>query len=516
VLRSIRFLVVVCALVGAVVAVPSYDNFANAQSLSGASLFAPSAQATKSGHHIVKFRVPNDAKYAKLKKEANQKAHGTRGSAPSPSAPITTLAKAGIQDPNWTPSDSNGAAGTARYVEMVNNQVGIFDTSLNLLSQTSLESFLGAGSDYVTDPDVYWDPATKKFYYTAIHRHGTGNSYFLAFGFSKSTSPSGSAAFCKYEVSYGADFPDYPKIGGTKNFGLIGTNNFTNGTTYHNTNVRWFTKPGAASLTTCPAPTTGVSANMAFSTIPARQVDPSSTGYLLTATWSGGSTIQQRKVTKSSAGTPVFGAPTNHAVPAYSIPASAPQPNGRFLDTLDNRLWQATQATDPRLGSTVLWTSHTILGGPGAAVRWYEFKPTVSAPAQTANIADPSLYVFNGSISPDRMFRSATVKAFGSNMIVGFDTSSSSQPPTISMVSKVGANTQSAIVTVISGGSDIDYSCPNAGDTCRWGDYSSATPDPKASTTAATGSVFMTNMYASGATSTSQSNWLTENWKATP
>jgi hypothetical protein len=400
---------------------------------------------------------------------------------------------------------------------MVNNQVGIFSTSLVLQSQISLESFLGAGTDYVTDPDVYWDPATKKFYYTAIHQHGTGSNYFLAFGFSKSASPTGSSSFCKYEASYGADLPDYPKIGGTKDFGLIGTNNFTNDTTYHNSNVRWFTKPGAGALTTCPSVSTGLSPNFPFSTIPARQVDPSSTGYLLTATWSGGSTLQQRKVTKSSTGTPVFGSSTSHAVTTYSTPAQAKQPNGRFLDTLDNRLWQAIQATDPRLGSTVLWTSHTVFGGAGAAVRWYEFKPGTSAPAQTGIVSNSNLYIFNGSISPDRVFRSSTVKAFGSNAIIDFNTSSSTQAPTIGMVSKLGASTQSGIATVISStGSDIDYHCPNVGDTCRWGDYSSATPDPNASTTGASGSVFMTSMYASGGTSTLQSNWLTENWKATP
>ncbi|MEA2506655.1 MAG: hypothetical protein QOH48_1273 [Actinomycetota bacterium] len=483
--------------------------------LAGSS-FAPSAGATSVARHTVPFRVPDQALYARLKKEANQRAHSTKAIAPVPSAPVTTVAKNGLNDPNWAPSDSNGAAGTGKYIEMVNNQVGIFSTSLDLLSQITLGSFLGAGSDYVTDPDVYWDPGTKKFYYTAIHQHGTGSNYFLAFGFSKSANPTGSASFCKYEASYGTDFPDYPKIGGTKNFGLIGTNNYTNDTTYHNSNVRWFTKPGAAALTTCPTVTTGLSGNLPFSTIPARQVDPSSTGYLLTATWSGGTTLQQRKVTKSSTGTPVFGSATSHSVTSYSVPATAPQPNGRSLDTLDNRLWQAIQATDPRLGSTVLWTSHTVFGGPGAAVRWYEFKPGTSASAQTGTVSSSSLYIFNGSISPDRVFRSSTVNAFGSNMVADFNTSSSAQAPTIGMVSKIGTNAQSAITTVISGGSDIDFSCPNVGNTCRWGDYSSATPDPNASTTGTSGSVVMTSMYASGGTSTSQSNWLTENWKATP
>ena len=47
--------------------------------------------------------------------------------APSP-APFILLGKTGIFDNGGTPSDSTGAIGTRRYIEVVNSKVGIYDS----------------------------------------------------------------------------------------------------------------------------------------------------------------------------------------------------------------------------------------------------------------------------------------------------------------------------------------------------------------------------------------------------
>jgi hypothetical protein len=157
-----------------------------------------------------------------------------------------------------------------------------------------------------------------------------------------------------------------------------------------------------------------------------------------------------------------------------------------------------------------LWTSLTTYAGAGSGVEWFEINPAGSVD-QTGIISDPTLYVFNGSISSDRAYTSRRLKAFGSNMVVGFDTSSASENPAIQMVSKRGAAATSDMVLVVrSAAPDQDFTCPDVGDTCRWGDYSSASPNPDASTTAGTGSVYLTSMYSGGA------HWLTRNWVATP
>jgi hypothetical protein len=135
-------------------------------------------------------------------------------------------------------------------------------------------------------------------------------------------------------------------------------------------------------------------------------------------------------------------APSRLKVPFYSIPATAPQPRSNYrIDTLAAQLTQAILAKDPsRGGKVALWTQHTVLGGSGAEVRWYEIEPTTKPSLfQKGTISGPNgLYAFNGAISPDRQVNGGTSR-FGANMVVGFNTSSTEQRPDIRMVSKQGS-----------------------------------------------------------------------------
>ena len=79
------------------------------------------------------------------------------------------------------------------------------------------------------------------------------------------------------------------------------------------------------------------------------------------------------------------------------------------------------------------------------------------------------------------------------------------------MLSKRGAGGQSSWVVVRqSPGSNVDDSCAP---TCRWGDYSGAMPDPLIATG---GQVWLSGEWnVRGATSTDK-DWRTWNWEATP
>jgi hypothetical protein len=99
---------------------------------------------------------------------------------------------------------------------------------------------------------------------------------------------------------------------------------------------------------------------------------------------------------------------------------------------------------------------------------------------------------------------------FCGNMVMGFNTSSSSQYSAIQMVSKRSGSAQSAFVVVNqSTGSNID-SC---GPTCRWGDYSGATPDPLIG---AGGQVWLSGEWNRPFTDGSTPTWATWNWAAAP
>jgi hypothetical protein len=405
-------------------------------------------------------------------------------------------------------------------------------TVSGVASQGTLTNWTGEpSSDSLTDPQVLWDPASQRFYYEVLDTT-TDN---FAYGFSKTAQPQSRSDFCHYDwnFGYGSNLPDYPKLGTTTNFVMIGVNDYSNslfgGYTYVGSDVDWIAKPPTGPLTTCPDPATlgsGAISNLSqtFTPVPAFQTDPSSTGWVVANSQdvSGGATATALSLWSATdnAGQLNLTGPTTVAVSSYTLPANAPQPGTTdTLDTLDGRLIHAVSAIDPRFGKLAVWTSHTVLGAAGAEVRWYEIDPAARALLQSGTVSSASQYVFNGSVSPDRA-DTGTQGAFGSNMVLTFSTVSASAYPAIQMASKRGANALSAWVVVDqSSYSDTDFTCiAPYGPACRWGDYSGATPDPAADPTQPSGRVWLANQWQA-APDTSGSNlaeWRTFAFEATP
>ena len=167
-----------------------------------------------------------------------------------------------------SPSDATGAIGPTEYVELINEQIGVYDRgSLSLLSSNSEAGFTGFSSAS-GDGQILWDPAANRYFIAMLNSVGS-NSYDLLWGFSKGMSPSASASdWCTYHSNFGAygtnQLPDYPKLGTTQNFLLIGVNHFTDSASnwnYVGSDVAWVGKPavGTATVSTCPgAGTTGI------------------------------------------------------------------------------------------------------------------------------------------------------------------------------------------------------------------------------------------------------------------
>jgi hypothetical protein len=493
----------------------------------------------------VPLRIPNPSAYAAQKAAAN--AAAARLAAPaSASAPATSALApsfvrnwAGQSDTTDAPSDSTGAIGTTRYIELVNSKVALYSRTSNtptasgpLLKLTGCVTTNCTG-DSAFDVQVIWDPGTKRFFYTTIDSSTNptaGN--LLLFGWSTTATPTLSASsWCRFGLGFGSTLPDYPKLGDTKDFMLIGSNNF-NGTTFAGSRISWVAKPPAGS--SCPTAfpkhgITGVLKNSngtrAFTPVPANQTDTGSTGWAVARPASiptaGATFLTLFKVTKSATGTatiPTTG--TSVPVTAYKVPAAAPQPGTSFkLDTLDARLTQAVSAVDPSHGSvTGLWTQHTVFGGPGAQVRWYEINPAKHSLIQHGTISSLSLYTFNGAISPDRRVN-GTSRKFGGAMVINVNQSSASALPAIMVASKKSANAISALTLVAtSTAADTGFDCmtttsPNL---CRWGDYAGASPDPAAPTTATRGQVWGTSMLSAAGGSASSSGWTTQNFAVKP
>jgi hypothetical protein len=151
---------------------------------------------------------------------------------------------------------------------------------------------------------------------------------------------------------------------------------------------------------------------------------------------------------------------------------------------------------DPRVGHDAIWTAHTIAGGAGTEVRWYEINPWSNNLDQYGNVSDPNLYVFNGTISPDRVVNGSKT-GFGQSAVIDVNTSSANNYSAIQLVSVINGQPESPMVMLKQSiGPDVDFTCFNPNTmTCRWGDYSGAVPDPSASLKGSLGAIWISNQW---------------------
>lgn len=490
------------------------------------------------------YLVANQAAYGREKARANAKADAAAGEtrpladrlAPAGQlAPMAVRSWDGINNPNDAPSDSTGSVGSRRFVELINSNFAIYDKANDAPINTGSLSTLAGGSGTAFDPQIMWDAQTNRFYYAMVLVVNSTTN-LVATGFSKTASPNnGSTDFCHYTVNFGSDLPDYPKLGDSGAFWIVGSNVFNAVGAFIGADAFGISKPPAG--TTCPLASslkfgerfdlrdpTGAAA---FTPVPVDQIDASQTGFIIARTGSLPSTrLSLHKVTKNATtGLPMFqAAGAAVTVPSYAVPPSAPQRSGfpnsaKRLDTLDARPTQAVSAIDPDHGNAVrLWVQHTTATNPvgRSEVRWYEINPITATVIQQGKATSTAFFAFNGAISPDRA-RLGSAGQFGNSMVLGFDTSATTSFPAVRMVSKLRAAAQSTPVLVRSStGNYSGFDCAGTDNECRWGDFAGASPDPIVASGAAAGSVWLVSQYASGVNSTSAANWLTRNWVASP
>lgn len=438
-----------------------------------------------------------------------------------------------------TPPDTTGAIGPDRYIETVNTQYAIYSRSGTLINSGSLSALTGITTGLfgysLSDPQMMWDAKTQRFYYSAVYFDSLFFSENgIAIGWSKTATPTSASDFCQYAISFGSEVPDYPKLGDSSDFLLVGYNEFSNfATTYDGSQFAMVNKPQAGS--TC-APTSafavyasGVLHNADTTTaatpVPANLVDDGNgTGYVVanadlttvqSANFVSVYSVSTNGVDANGLPVPLVSGPTSVAVPTYSLPASAPQAGSSYLlDTLDGRFEASVAAVDPaRGGATAVWTAHAVFGGGGAEERWYEIDPTAGSLLQSGVVTSPGAFVWNGSISPDRANNGAS-GAFGAGMAMSVSTSSAGSYPAIGFVWKNGGSAQSALKTLVQAtGASVDFSCSST-TPCRWGDYSGASPDPAAS--GSVGKVWLANQYNVAGGTTSSTSWRTWVFGVTP
>ena len=430
-----------------------------------------------------------------------------------------------------TPPDTTGAIGPDRYIETVNTKYGIYTRSGSSVNSGSLSQLTGVSGGIfgysLSDPQMMWDAQTQRFYYSTVYYDASLSDTGLAVGWSKTATPASSSDFCKYRIGFGADLPDYPKLGDSQDLVMYGYNLFGNGgNTYEGSEFATLNKPAAGA--TCPATSSfqvDFWAVAGESTpVPANKVDDSASsgaGYVVTAPdVGGGGSATHLSVWTVTTADPTAAIKTANiptvkhvTVSGFSLPPNAPQAGSSFvLDTLDGRLEAAVAATDPAHGNvTAVWTAHAVAGGGGSEERWYEIDPAAGTLVQQqGSVSDANLSIWNGAISPDRGGGTT-----GGRMAMSVSTSSSATDPAIQFVTKNGDGAQSALTKLVqSTGPNVDFSCSSTAP-CRWGDYSGAAPDPNPGSTTL-GRVWLGNQYNVAGGSTSGTAWRTWLFGVTP
>jgi hypothetical protein len=498
------------------------------------SLTPPRGGASRAPHGYLPLHA---AELARAKAAANSRA-GLNGGGPSAAAqggatvtsyPNVSPSFDGDYETGLTPPDTTGAIGPDRYIETINTQYSIYNRSGTLINGGTLGDLTGIPTGLfgyaLSDPQIMWDAKTQRFYYSAVYY----DSLFLsdnglAVGWSTTATPSSASDWCQYAIQFGGDLPDYPKLGDSGDFLIYGYNKFSDfAQTYTGSEFEIVNKPPAGAA--C-APTTAFAlansgtlqngdGSQAATPVPANLVDDATgTGYVVAnadlTVKPSADFISVYSVTTSGVdanGIPVaaIAGPTTVSVPSYSIPSNAPeQGSSNLLDTLDGRFEASVAAVDPGHGNKLaVWTAHAVFGGGGTEERWYELDPAAGTVLQSGKVSSPSLFVWNGAVSPDRA-NPGTGASFGDSMAMSVSTSSTSSYPAIQFVWKNGAGAQSPLSNLVqSGGPAVDFSCSP----CRWGDYSGASPDPAG--TGTTGTVWLGNQYNIANGSASSTAWRT-------
>jgi hypothetical protein len=513
---------------------------------------SPASAAT-----AVPLRVADPAAYAREKQRAAQLAGaeappfstGALGSTSGPAAlgmpaaaVFGSLNAAGLsaaqqiaafgESHDITPPDTTGAIGPEDYVEFVNEEVAAYQrANLALVGKpTTLETFTGGVT--VCDPQIKYDPKSSRWFYSAIRCDGTFTENALYLGFSKTSNPTDFSTasghgWCGYTYPTGKVIEDYDKLGLDSSHIIIGSNDFeAKSEAFLTAHILSLPKPASGKIETCPAaPTlttfgsklaplrTSVENHLASTPEPATVADESSSGFVVAADeatpFSGNGShlmIWQVAGTGEKPELKALGAP---AVTAFELPPNVPQPESTDrLDSLDSRLTQAVAAADPGAGGAeAVWTQHTIAGGGGSVVRWYELLPGKLEVKQAGTISDPSKYVFNGAVAP----------TLSGGAVIDYDTASSSALVQILAQSRVStdpAGTMSAPITLASSAAiDSDFSCPSRQplDTaCRWGDYAGVSVDPT------NANVVWGSNQVNGPASAGRAQWATQNFALTP
>lgn len=367
----------------------------------------------------------------------------------------------GQDNTGWVPSDSNGVPGLNNYFETVNEQFEVYSRTGSPQYGTSFNAWFGQ-SGSLFDPKVVWDNRGKRFIFLV----DTGSSLLI----SVAQQQNGIGNYCTYGFPTLTNyFADYPQLGvdpdgiyfGANMYGSPYTNQlfFANRTemeTCSNTGYTYWTN------------LTNPDGSIAFTIVPSVEHAAANGVEYLVNSYSGGSCqITLWKLTRA-------GSLNNSTVytQCYSPPPPATQlGSSGTIETLDNRLYQASYLRNVLVFDTVGSYDWGDGNGPVGIVEYFEINPSNGSVVQQYTFGAPGYWLFFPAVDQNRLGKIYFV----------FNTSGPNNDPSIWGISGCLCDTY----IVANGVSHYGESGQ-----ARWGDFQSAWLDPTGSN-----AIYVTGQY---------------------
>jgi hypothetical protein len=373
----------------------------------------------------------------------------------------------------YVPPDCDMGVGPDHVVAVVNLSIAFYTktgvkTFQQNMDQNGFWSGVGGNSQVYSDPKVFYDAGSQRWFVYMIEVNGLGGGTELSHvlvAVSDDSNPNG--VWRKYafdaKITVGGNdlWMDYPMVGVNKDGICICGNMF--GFTAGGGVEEFMVVPKAPLLTGAPANATIFQDNSVGSVQPARSWDTTVTRLFCMARGNG-SDVKVFAISNAG-GAPTL-AQTSVTVPSYDNPSPAPSSGGNTLDTLGGRFLNCWF----RDGKMVAAHTITTAGNSTDRVRWYQVAVN-NWPASGA----PSL-VQSGEISPSSSVTThmpAICSNAAGDISVVYTRSSSSIAADLCMSSRFGTDPAGQMgAPVLLRSSTGTY---GAG---RWGDFFSCVVDP--------------------------------------
>jgi hypothetical protein len=405
-----------------------------------------------------------------------------------------------INESGYVPPDTIGDVGPRDVLISVNGRLRSYNRNgtvgnLNADANTFFNSVRNGAN--VVDPRVIYDRITQRWFLAEITTTLVAGSNLITLAVSDGPNidPTTVWSFFQFDQSIGsgpAGFADYETLGVDANALYIGSNRFTNGTTFANCDMFVVRKSDllAGTLTVTPFRNLiGGGAGM-FTPWGCTNDDPAATvGLIVGTSSSSGGSIKARRIT-SPGGTPSLGAETNIIVPTTSSPPSMPISTSATttgtVAALDTRLFYARIFKDRQTGVQTVWTAHGIgVDSAGvatttnarAAGRWYQFGNPFSG---SINLIQAGT-AFDASATSPRFCTIPSVAMNGQgHALIGFSIGNLTNSPGIGAAYRLASDPLGATGAPFLVKAGVNYYNAQSGTTNkRWGDYSATVLDTR-------------------------------------